>query len=463
MITSSSLEHLKRRFNGRLIEPHDVGYDAARLVWNGMIDRKPALVAQCGDVHDVVSCIAFARENDLRVAVRGGGHSVAGHGSCDHGLVIDLSGLRSVQVDPQARVAHCGGGATWADVDRATQPFALATPGGVVSDTGIGGLTLGGGHGHLRNLYGLSCDNLLAAEVVTADGSVVHASEQQNRELLWGLRGGGGNFGVVTRMDYRLHPVGPTVMFLAVFHDGARAAEALRFYRGFNGVCPPELSTIAFIGRVAAGAPAFPPTAHGRPFVAFVGVYAGPVAEGEQVVAPLRALAPPLADLSGPVPYVQAQTFFDEEYPAHEMRYYWKSLHLPALGDEVIDLIVDHALRQPSAHSTTDLWPIGGGVREFGGDTSAYYGRHAAYLVNPEANWRAAQHDAANVAWVRTFIDALAEHSDGSRYLNFAGFQEEGESMMRQGYGPHYDRLVALKRTYDLDNVFQLNPNIPPA
>ena len=239
MITSSSLEQLKRQFNGRLVEPHDAAYDSARLVWNGMIDRRPALIAQCRDTRDVVSCILFARENELRVAVRGGGHSVAGHGTCDHGLVIDLSGLRGVHVDPQAGIAQCGGGSTWADVDRATQPFALATPGGVVSDTGIGGLTLGGGHGHLRNLYGLSCDNLLAAEVVTADGRVVHASEQRNRELLWGLRGGGGNFGVVTRMDYRLHPVGPTVMFLAVFHDGARAGEVIVISRRCVTASPP--------------------------------------------------------------------------------------------------------------------------------------------------------------------------------------------------------------------------------
>jgi hypothetical protein len=260
-----------------------------------------------------------------------------------------------------------------------------------------------------------------------------------------------------------LYPVGPDVMFLAVFHDGARAGEALRFYRDFNGACPRELSTVAFIGRVAEGAPAFPAAAHGRPFIAFVGVHAGPVDEGAQVVAPLRKFAQPLVDLSGPTPYVQAQTFFDEEYPAHELRYYWKSLHVGALGDDVIDLVVEHALRQPSPHSTTDIWPIGGAVREFGADSSAYYGRHAAYLVNPEANWRSSAYDGANIAWVREFVDALAPHSDGSRYLNFAGLQEEGESMMRQGYGPHYGPLAELKRKYDPDNFFQLNPNVLPA
>jgi FAD/FMN-containing dehydrogenase len=463
MITGTTLKQLKQRFDGRLIEPNDAAYDPARLVWNGMIDRRPALIARCGDAQDVVACIRYAREAGLQVAVRGGGHSVAGHGTCDGGLVIDLSPMRRVQVAAAARIARCEGGATWADVDGATQPFGLATPGGVVSETGIGGLTLGGGHGHLRNLHGLSCDNLVAAEVVTADGTVVQASERDNRDLLWGLRGGGGNFGVVTRLDYRLHPLGPRVMFLAVFHDGARAGDALRFYRDFNGLCPRELSTVAFIGRVAAGAQAFPAESHGRPFIAFVGVYAGPVDEGEQVVAPLREFAAPFADLSGPTPYVQAQTFFDEEYPAHAMHYYWKSLHVAALGDDVIDLIVDHALRQPSSHSTTDIWPVGGAVREFGDDSSAYYGRHAAYLVNPEANWRSPEHDGANVAWVREFVDALAAHSDGSRYLNFAGFQEEGDAMMRRGYGPHYDRLAALKRQYDPDNVFRLNPNVLPA
>jgi len=463
MIAQKSLAEIRQQLNGRLVEPGDRDYDVARSVWNGMIDRRPAFVGRCQSVADVVACIRFARSNGLLVAVRGGGHSVAGHGTCDDGLVVDLSPMRRVGIDAAARIARCEGGATWADVDGATQPFALATPGGVVSETGIGGLTLGGGHGHLRNLYGLSCDNLIAAEVVTADGAVVQASERENPDLLWGLRGGGGNFGVVTRLDYRLHPLGPDIMFLAVFHDGSRAREALRFYRDFNSVAPLELSTIAFIGRVPVGAPAFPIATHGRPFVAFVGVYAGPVGRGEQVVAPLREFAEPFADLSGPVPYVQAQRFFDEEYPAHEMRYYWKSLHLPVLGDAAIDRIVEHALRQPSPHSTTDVWPIGGAVRQFDDETSAYYGRHAAYLVNPEANWRSPLHDAENVGWVRDLIAALERHSDGSRYLNFAGFQEEGESMMRKGFGPHFARLAELKRKYDPENVFRLNPNVPPA
>jgi FAD/FMN-containing dehydrogenase len=395
--------------------------------------------------------------------VRGGGHNVAGHGTCDDGLVIDLGPMKAITVDPGARTAWAQGGVTWGELDAATQPHGLATPGGVFSDTGIAGLTLGGGYGWLRNKFGLSCDNLIGAEVVTAAGAVVIASETENPDLLWGLRGGGGNFGVVTRFQYRLHPVGPEVMFAFVFHDGAgdNMARAIRFYRDYVAGAPDEVSTILFCGIIPPVAELFPEAIHGRLFVALAGLYAGPVDEGERILAPLRTFAPPLVDHSGVMPYVEAQKAFDADYP-DGWRYYWKSLTLRELDDAAIDRIVEHARRQPSVFSTTDLWHIGGAVARAGADSSAYHGRDAAFLLNPEANWEHPQDDTANIAWVREFLADMQPFSDGSRYLNFAGFQEEGDPMMRQAFGPQYERLAALKRQYDPTNLFRLNQNIQP-
>jgi FAD/FMN-containing dehydrogenase len=303
---------------------------------------------------------------------------------------------------------------------------------------------------------------LLAAEVVTADGAVLYADATQHSDLLWGLRGGGGNFGIVTTFTYRLYPVGPEVYFTAVFHDGARAKEGVRLFRDFTAAAPDEISLLAFLGQVPPDSHAFAPEVHGRPFVAFVGCHCGPVADGERLMQPLLTFASPLADFSGPMPYVQAQTFFDADYPAHTMRYYWKSLNLQNLDDAVIDRIVEQAARQPSPYSTTDLWHIGAGIRRVPEESAAFRGRHAAYLVSPEANWLRAEDDAANLAWVRDFLAAIEEFSDGSRYLNFAGLQEEGDAMMRQAYGASYDQLVALKRKYDPGNLFRLNQNIRP-
>ncbi len=454
---------LANNFQGELIYPGDANYDEARAIWNGMIDRRPALIARCVTVYDVQASVNYARQTGMPLSVRGGGHNVAGHAVNDGGIVIDLSLMRSVSVDEARRLVYAGGGATIADVDQATQAFGLAVPLGVVSETGIAGLTLSGGYGHLRNKYGLSADNLLAATVVTADGRIVQASAEENSDLLWGLRGGGGNFGVVTNFVYQAHPVGPEVYFTAVFHHGEHARAALQFFREFSSTAPDEVSTLAFLGIVPDGAAPFPAKTHGQPFVGFVSVYAGDKAEGEATMRPLRALSDePLADFSGVVPYVEAQKFFDEDYPAGELRYYWKSLNLLSLDDEAIDRIVDHAYRQPSQHSTTDLWPVGGAVKRFNGEHGAFYGRHAAFVLNPEANWEEAADDQVNIEWVRSFVDAMADYSDGSRYLNFPGFQEEGDAMMQAAYGPNYERLAQLKQKYDPTNLFRLNPNIKP-
>ena len=461
--TDETLKAFSASLSGDLIQPEDAGYDTARAVWNGMIDRFPALIVQPTSEQDVIASVNFAREHGLPLAVRGGGHNVAGHGTSEGGLVIDLSRMKEVQVDPVERIARVQAGATWGDVDAATQVYGLAAPGGVFSKTGVAGLTLGGGLGWLRNKYGLSCDNLIGAQVVTADGKLIRASESDNPDLLWGLRGGGGNFGIVTSFEFQLHPVGPEVMFTFVFHDGRgdKMKKAIQFYRDYVKDAPDEVSTILACGIIPPDPEMFPEEIHGVPFVLLVGLYAGPVEAGKRILQPLTDFGKPLVDHSGVMTYVDAQKMFDEDYP-DGMRYYWKSLNLSRLDDEVIDRIVTHARRQPSPYSTTDLWHVGGAVKERTAEDGAFFGRQAAFLLNPEANWLDKADDEANVTWVRELIADMQEFSDGSRYLNFPGFQEEGSEMMRKAYGPNYERLVALKRKYDPDNLFQLNQNIKP-
>jgi FAD/FMN-containing dehydrogenase len=449
-------------FQGELIFPEDPGYEMARKVWNGMIDRYPTLIARVKNRDDVVASVKFARAHNLTVSVRGGGHNVAGLGTVDGGMVIDLSAMNEVQVDPENRTVQVAGGATLGDLDWATQKHGLAVPAGVVTETGVAGLTLGGGFGWLRNKFGLTCDNLIGAEVVTADGKIVRASETENADLLWGLRGGGGNFGVVTRFEFNAHPLGPEVYFVFVFHHGNQAEKGLQFYRDFMATTPDEVSSLAFLGVFPPGAEAFPEEIHGLPFLAFGALYAGDIEDGKRILEPLRAFSQPLADFSNVMPYVNAQQMFDEDYPKYIMRYYWKSINLNHLDDRVIRRIMEHGQKQPSPHSTTDLWPIGGAVKRFDGQHSAFYGREAAYLINPEANWERPEDDEQNIQWVREFIADLDDFSDGSRYLNFAGFQEEGDSMMKAAFGDHYQRLAELKAKYDPQNFFRLNQNIKP-
>lgn len=463
-IHNGRVEAFEQQLNGRLLQPYHPDYEEARQVWNGMIDRHPAFIAQATSVADVVASVNFARENNLLLSVRGGGHNVAGHAVNDGGLVIDLAGLNHVKVDPAKRIVRAGGGATIGQVDAATQAHGLAVPLGVVSATGIAGLTLGGGYGWLSKKYGASANNLIAAEVVTADGHIVRASESENFDLLWGLRGGGGNFGIVTEFVYRAYPVGPDVTIAFIFHDatGDKMKEAIRFYREFYAQAPDEVSGLVALGVIPPHEELFPAAIHGRPFALFAAVYAGPAEEGRTQLAPLFEFGEPLADFSGTMPYLEAQQLFDADYP-NGMRYYWKSLNLTRLDDEVIDRVVTHARQQPSVLSTTDLWFIGGAVQRFGPEDGALNGRQTDFLINPEANWEDPADDDANVTWVRRFIADLDEFSDGGRYLNFAGFQEEGDAMMQDAFGSQYARLAALKRQYDPANLFRLNHNIKPA
>jgi FAD/FMN-containing dehydrogenase len=448
-------------FRGRVVRPDDPEYDDARAVWNGMIDKHPAVIAQCVGVADVSRAIAFARETDLPLAVRGGGHNVAGSAVCDDGLVVDLSELTAVRVDPGTQTVWVQAGATWADVDYETQAFGLATPGGVVSETGVAGLTLGGGIGHLRCKYGLSCDNLRSAELVTADGEYLTASADEHPELFWGLRGGGGNFGVVTAFEFDCHPVGPDIATLLVFYPADRLEVVLRGYREYVADAPDEVSTLTFSGTLPE-AELFSGDVLKEPKIAIMGAFAGPVAEGERALAPLRELVEPLADVSGTVPYVEFQQLLDDDYP-DGMRYYWKSLYLDGLSDAAIDRIAYWTEAAPSPLSTVDVWQLGGAIADADPDASAFAGRHAPFLLGVEANWEDPDADDANVAWVRDCLDDMRQFSDGSVYLNFPGFLEDNEETMRTTFGATYEQLVALKDEYDPENVFRLNQNVEPS
>ncbi|WP_411966865.1 FAD-binding oxidoreductase [Haloferax sp. YSSS75] len=460
LVTDRERRAFAETLHGELVVPSDPEYDDARAVWNGMIDKRPALIARCAGVADVATAVTFARENDLLVSIRGGGHNVAGTAVCDDGLVIDLSEMTSVHVDPERRTAWVQAGATWADVDHESQFFGLATPGGVVSDTGVAGLTLGGGIGHLRHKYGLSCDNLRSVELVTADGEYVTASEDERPDLFWALRGGGGNFGVVTGFEFELHPVGPEVATVLVFYDAANLPEILASYREYARTAPDEVSTLTFSGMLPDEE--LSPDAVDVAKIAIIGCYAGPAEEGMDVLAPLRRFADPITDLSGVRPYEDLQTLLDEDYP-DGMRYYWKSLYLDGISDEAIERIASWTDSAPSPLSTIDVWHLGGAITDVDVTESAFAGRHAPYLLGVEANWEDADTDEENVAWVRDCLDDMRQFSDGSVYLNFPGFLEEGDEMMRTTFGDAYERLVAVKDEYDPTNLFRVNQNVKPS
>jgi FAD/FMN-containing dehydrogenase len=453
-------DDLASRLRGRLIGPDDSGYDSGRSIWNGLIDRRPALIARCAGSGDVAAAVSFARESGLPLAVRGGGHGVAGHAVAEGGLVVDLSEMRGVEVDPKQRVARAEGGCTLGDLDRETQRHGLATPMGVVTETGIAGLTLSGGIGHLRCKHGLSCDNLVSAEVVTADGSLVTASEEENRDLFWAIRGGGGNFGVVTSFEYRLHPLGPEVFVAFVFYPAQHAKEVLRGCDRLLSERPDDVAPVAFFGRVPE-ADDFPAESHGQPFITLLAVHPGDSGEGQRVLGTLRGIAEPIADLSGTMPYTEAQGLLDEDYP-DGLLYYWKSVNVPDLSDEVIGRLAEHAAAAPSPASTIDIWFQGGAMSAVGEQETAFANRSAAYLLGIEGNWESPADSERNVAWVRHVFDDMSTLSDGGVYLNFPGFLEEGERLLKEGYGANYERLAEVKARYDPGNLFRLNPNVEP-
>ena len=461
-IDDAEIASLQDRLRGLLLQPGDTGYEEARAVRNGLINRHPALIANCTGVADVVAAVKFAREYDLLLSVRGGGHNVAGTAVNDGGLVIDLSGMRGVWADPVARTVRVQGGATWGDVDRETQLFALATPGGVISSTGVGGLTLHGGWGWLRRRYGYCVDNLLAVEIVTADGRVRTASATENEDLFWAVRGAGSNFGVVTAFTFRLHPVGPQVTLAAPFYALEDAERVLPAWRDFMATAPDEVSSNALFWGIPA-VEAFPPELHGRAVLILAAVYAGDAASGERVMQPLRKLATPLLDLSGAMPYATLQSAFDPFFPKGWL-YYWKSLYLDRLDDEAIAAMIGYAAERPSADALMALWHLEGGAASRVDEAATAFGnRRAPYLLSFDTTWTNLVDTERNIGWTRAAWADMRRFSGGGLYLNFAGFGEEKEALVRAGYGANYERLAALKGKYDPGNLFRMNQNITPA
>jgi FAD/FMN-containing dehydrogenase len=446
---------------GTVIQQDDPTYAEARTVRNGLIDCHPALITQCAGVADVVAAVNFAREHDLLLSVRGGGHNVSGAGTNDGGLVIDLSAMRAVWVDPEARTVRVQGGATWGDVDRETQLFGLATPGGAISTTGVGGLTLHGGWGWLRRKYGYSIDNLLAVQIVTADGQVRTSSETENPDLFWAVRGAGSNFGVVTALTFRLHPVGPLVAMTAPFYALEDAERVLPAWRDLAASAPDELGFNALFWSVPA-VEGFPPELHGRAVLILVSVYAGDADEGERVLQPLRELATPLLDLSGTMPYATLQGAFDPFFPKGWL-YYWKSRYLDRLDAETIAVIIGYAADRPSAETLIALWHLeGGAASRVGATTTAFGSRDASYLLSFDTTWTDPADSERTIAWTRSAWADMRRFGSGGVYLNFAGFGEEKEALVRAGYGANYERLVDLKTRYDPGNLFRMNQNIRP-
>src|SRR5262245_2316371 len=449
-------------FRGEVIDPDHPDYDDARALWNGGVDRRPRLIARCCGTADVAAAVRYARHRRLEIAVRGGGHNVAGTAVCDGGIVIDLSAMRAVSVDPVERMALVQGGALWGDVDHETQAHGLATPGGIVSHTGVGGLSLGGGIGWLMRKHGLTVDNLVEAEVVTAAGETVRASAQDHRDLFWALRGGGGNFGVVSTFRFALHPVGPTVVAGPVFWAAEDTADVLRFYREFLVDAPDELGTIVRLGTVPP-LPAIAEHLHFRPAVAVGSSYAGAVEDGERAVRALREFGAPLVDLLGPTLYVDHQSGIDDTVP-HGWHYYWKATDLTGLSDEVIDVVEEHAHRATSPRSYAAMFHMGGAVARVPRDATAYADRDVAHNIVIDAAWLPDEDETvgpSETAWARAFLQALEPHRAGV-YVNFLDVDDD-TSRVREAYGDDtYRRLAAVKAEYDPENVFHNNKNIQP-
>jgi FAD/FMN-containing dehydrogenase len=458
---ANDIELFKSLLQGRVVLPEDADYDILRKVWNGMIDKRPALIVLCANAADVVAALRFALEKKLVVAVRGGGHNVAGYAVCDDGLVIDLSMMSKVHVDPRARTARVGAGCRWADVDRATQVHGLATPGGEVSETGVAGLTLGGGVGYLRRKYGLSCDNLLSAEVVTADGRRIKADAEKNSDLFWALRGGGGNFGIVTEFEFRLHPVGPLVATVGPFYPIAHARQVLHAWRSFTASAGDEATTAFAIWSVPSH-PDMPGQLQGKPVCFVDGMYAGDPEQGEAVFKPLRSLGTPLMDFSSVSLYPEAQSAFDSFFPEH-MLYYWKALFLDELSDAAMDAIVSRSAQRPSPQTLIIVRHLGGAISRVDVEQSAYQNRKAQYMLSIDGAWSDPQRSQHNIAWVRDFWEAMRPFSSGGVYLNFPGFGEGESALWRASHGSNYSRLAQIKHKYDPENIFSHNQNIKPS
>lgn len=456
-------EELGMRLRGELFRPDDLGYQQARRVWNGLIDKHPALIARCTGTADVVAAVKVARANGLEVAVRGGGHNVAGNAVNDGGLVIDLSRMKGIAVDPARRTVRVQPGANWGDVDHETQVHGLVTPGGQVSTTGVAGFTLGGGMGFLRRKWGLAADNLLSVEIVTASGDVITAREGEHDDLFWAVRGGGGNFGIVTSFEFQLHPLGPDCYIAAPIyplHPLEQSREIVRAWRDFIVSAPDEVTSDCLFWAMPP-LPHVPAEMHGMPVIILPSVYAGPVDVAETVLQPLRELGVPVADLTHPAPYASIQRDFDVFFPDGGL-YYWKSLFVDTMADDTIDTVLDIAADRPSPQVLLALRALGGAMGRVPEDATAYGNRHAQFNLSIDASWSDPAATEQHVEWTRTTWSALRESTGGGVYLNFAGLGEEGEVLARAAHGSNHDRLRQVKRRYDPDNLFRGNINIAP-
>ena len=451
-------EALRSSLRGELATPGSDGYEEARTIWNAMIDRRPAAIARCRGAADVMRAVDFAREHSLLLAVRGGGHNIAGNAVCEGGFMIDLSLMNTTWVDPQARIARAGPGVTLGDLDHETQAFGLATPVGINSTTGVAGLTLGGGFGWLSRKWGLTIDNLLSADVVTAEGKLLRASEKENPDLFWGIRGGGGNFGIVTSFEFQLHPLGPNVLSGLIVYPSADAEAVLKAYRDFGADAPEDLCVWGVL-RSAPPLPFLPEKVHGTDILVLALVYAGPAEEGKRIIEPLRGFASPVGEHVGVQPYVAFQAAFDPLLTPGA-RNYWKSHNLSTLNDGAIDVLVDYSGKLPSPQCEIFIGQLGGATDRVDPSATAYTGRGAKFVVNVHGRWENAADDDKCITWAREFFDSLAPHATGGGYINFMT-QDEGERI-QSAYGVNYDRLVELKNKYDPTNLFRLNQNIKP-
>jgi len=457
MVDEAAVEEFKASLRGELIQPSDESYDEARKVYNGMIDRRPRMIARCADVADVITAVNFGRENDLLIAIRGGGHNGGGLGICDDGLVIDLSLIKYTRVDPAARTVRVGGGCTWGDVDHATHALGLATPTGIISTTGVGGLTLGGGMGYLTRKCGLTIDNLLEADIVLADGRFVTASAEENEDLFWAIRGGGGNFGVVTSFLFNLHPIhmdyaGPMLWPLE------QATEVMQWYREFITQAPDDINGF-FTFLVVPPGPPFPEHLHNKKMCGVVWCYTGPAEQAETTFKPIRSFGPPALDLVGPMPHPQLQSMFDELYPPG-LQWYWRADFFNELSDEAIALHVKYGSEIPTMHSSMHLYPINGAAHRIGKTDTAWSYRDATWAqvivgVDPDPT-----NNEQIIAWTKEYWDALHPHSAGGAYVNF--MMDEGEERIKASYRDNYDRLVEVKKQFDPTNLFRVNQNIRP-
>jgi len=457
-VDDGAIDGFGEGLHGELLRPGDPNYDETRAIWNGMIDRRPALIARAMGVSDVIAAVNFAREQDMVLAVRGAGHNIAGNAVCDDGLMLDLSTMRSVQVDPEGQTARVEPGATLADFDHEAQAFGLATPLGINSTTGVAGLTLGGGFGWLTRRYGMTVDNLRSVDIVTADGELRHASDDENPDLFWGVRGGGGNFGVVTSFEFDLHEVGPEVLTGMVVYHGADAPDVLRHVRDFNETAPDE-STVWMVLRKAPPLPFLPEDVHGEDVLVVVPFYAGDMEAGENVLAPIREYGDPIADVVGPHQYAEFQQAFD---PLLEegARNYWKSHNFSTVSDDAIDTVVEYARDLPSPLSEIFFGQLGGAMGRVPADATAFPHRDAEYGMNVHTRWEDPADDDRCIDWSRKFFDAMAPYATGGVYMNFIS-EDEGEEDL--AYGTNQRRLAEVKAAYDPENLFRMNQNVEPA